>query len=487
LLLKPSHVMKPMSLFRYSVLTTVLVLLHIVSNGQLKHNYHPRQLHSELSRDLIDGLVVQFNEENKNMPRDRAVRQVNFDRRMFFMDKVFQGGFIKDDSLENYVTNVLTRLVDNNSMQPFTRRVLVLSSPHVNAVCYGQGIYAVTVSLLSRIENENQLAFILAHELAHDEFGDVRNRIVQEANLELEDRAREQTFKVMSGRIDTKEIENFRKLIYAHCAHSRQNEIRADSMAVVFMRNAKYDEHEAFSALTILQSSQSPKREIGPALFLPFHSVNHPFQDYWLNDRLTVYSKKYMSTFLYSADSIESHPSIVVRKKILSTYLVDQRTPKAETQPLMFANAIAEIAAFETVESAYKNKEYDLAIYYALQLYNRYPQNAYIVSRISKMLSDLYEAKNSGKFGKYVAKYTPNHGEELKLINSLLYNLSQKELGEITFNFLNSNSNFSANEQGHYYLLWKISSLTKRNDFVAKLSDGYRAKFGAGINSYEYH
>ena len=468
------------------VITTTLVFYLNTSNAQLKDNYHPRQTHSELSKDLINGLVLQFDEENKSMPRDRAVRQINFDRRMFFMNKIFHGGFVKDDSLEAYVTNVLTRLVDNSPMQPFTRRVLVLSSPHVNAVCYGQGIYAVTVGLLSRIENENQLAFILAHEVAHDELGHVRDRIVQEANLDLENQAREHTFKIINGKVDTEEIEKFRHLIYSHCRHNRENEIRADSMALAIMRRARYDETEATSALTILQSAQSPKHEIGAELFLPFHSATQPFQDYWLNDRLTVYSKKYMSTFLYSTDSVVSHPSIATRKKILSTYMSHSASQKAETQSPEFFHAVAEIAAFETVESAYKNGEYDLALYHALQLYIRYPQNAYVVSRIGKILSDLYELKSSGRFGRYVPEYTPNHGDELKLINSLLYNLSQKELGEIAFNFLNNETNFNRSEESHYYLLWKVSSLIQRDEIIAKMSDEYRTKFGSGINSYKY-
>jgi len=147
---------------------------------------------------------------------------------------------------------------------------------------------------------------------------------------------------------------------------------------------------------------------------------------------------------------------------------------------------VSEIAAFETVESAYKNREYDLALYHALQLYTRYSHNVYLVSRMGKILSDLYEVKNSSRFAKLVAEYTPNHCSELKLINSLLYNLSQEELGNITFNFINDDANFSASEQSHYFLLWKMSSLTQRHDVTAKVSDEYRAKFGSNINSYKY-
>lgn len=471
--------------FAVILLSMLLTLASYYSNAQLNHQYYPRKTHSELSKELIDGLETQFEAEDKTMPGNREIRQINFDRRMTFMEKVLDGAFIKDDSLERYVENVLNKIVNSNSLQSFPRRVLILSSPHVNAVCYGQGIYAVTVSLLSRIENENQLAFILAHELAHDELGHIRTRIVQEADLDLGEKARAQTLKVISGKIVKEEIEEFRKLIYDYSRHSRKNEMRADSMALVLLRHAKYDEQEAFSALTVLQNPQSPKHKIGAELFLPFHTSEYPFQDYWLNDRLSVYSKKYMGTFLYSADSIESHPSIDQRKNILRLYL---RHPDKQliNQPAAFVNAVTEIAWFETVESAYKNKEYDLALYHALQLYDRYPGNAYLVSRIGKILTDLYEAKNSKTVDRYVAKYTPSYSDEVKLINSFLYNITEKELGEIAFHFLTNRSNFNVKEKSHYYLLWKISSLTYQEDLIAKMTDEYKSRFGTGINSYKY-
>jgi predicted Zn-dependent protease len=454
-------------------------------NAQAQQGYIPRETHSELSKDLIKGLESQFEEENKSMAGNREIRQINFERRMLFMEKVLDGAFIKDDSLEMYVTTVLNKIVDNNVLQPHPRRVLILSSPHVNAVCYGQGIYAVTVGLLARAESENQLAFILAHEIAHDELGHIRTRIVQEADLDLEDRARDQTMKIISGKIDQEEIKEFRELLYNYSRHSRNNELRADSMALVLLRNAQYHEQEAFSALSMLEAAQKPKQTIGAELFLPLHSRNYPFEDYWLNDRLTAYSKKYMGTFLYSADSIESHPTIALRKNVLSKYL-SEHVGGNSGQSGDFANAVSELAAFETVESAYKNDEYDLSLYHALQLYNRYPQNTYLSSRIGKILIDLYEAKSANRLDDYVAKYTPNYCDELKLVNSFLYNLTQKELGEVAFHFLADESHFDKADKSHYYLLWKISSLTFKNDIAAKTSQAYKTRFGTNIGSYRY-
>jgi hypothetical protein len=59
-------------------------------------------------------------------------------------------------------------------------------------------------------------------------------------------------------------------------------------------------------------------------------------------------------------------------------------------------------------------------------------------------------------------------------------------LGEIAFHFLTNNAHFSPTDKSHYYLVWKVSSLTKRNDLIANISEQYKTKFGTGINSYKY-
>src|SRR5688572_10515738 len=87
-----------------STITLVMIFITSVVNAQVGKNYSPRLTHSEMSKELIDGLESQFEEENKNMPANREIRQINFDRRSLFMEKVLDGAFIKDDALENYVT-----------------------------------------------------------------------------------------------------------------------------------------------------------------------------------------------------------------------------------------------------------------------------------------------------------------------------------------------------------------------------------------------
>ena len=468
----------------YSFVIALTCLSHSVE-AQLEKNYSPRQTHSKLSKDLIKGLEFQFEQEYWTMPDNRQIQEINHERKTIFIKKVVEGAFIKDDSLEKYVDNVLRQIVNNNAVQPHSRKALVLSSPHVNAVCYGRGIYAVTVGLLARIENEDQLAFILAHELAHDELGHLRTRILQEADLDLEGKATEQTFKVISGKIVKEEIEEFRKILYDYTRHSRNNEIKADSLALVLLRNAGYNERKSFATLDILRAAQAPKYPVGVELFMPFHAPDFPFQDHWLHSRPTVYSKKYVGTFLYADDSIKTHPEINIRKQLLAPHI----RPVGDSttyQISAFFSAVSELAAFETVESAYKNNAYDLSLYYALHLLHRYPDNVYLISRITGILNDLYDARNSNSFYQYVPRYTLNYGEELKLINNFLHNLSQKELGELSYRFIHSPTNFNPDERSHYYLLWQIGNLTNRAEVRRQAAKAYRERFRSSIDSYRY-
>src|SRR5688500_12571112 len=207
----------------------VILLAPSFSQAQLALNYIPRERHSFLSTELINRLTYSLDEEDRMMNGSKEVHKINISRKSFFLGKVRDGAFIKDDSLESYVNNVLNKVVTDNSLDPYPRRVLILASPHVNAICFGKGIYAVTISLLARIENENQLAFILAHEIAHDELGHISRRIAQEAEMDLAEKTQDQLTKIISDKIILEDIIEFRNLVYGVSKFSRKNEMRADS------------------------------------------------------------------------------------------------------------------------------------------------------------------------------------------------------------------------------------------------------------------
>jgi Zn-dependent protease with chaperone function len=72
-----------------------------------------------------------------------------------------------DDPRGNAVSHLLDRIAEHWPENPYPLRVAVYEEPVPNAVAFPGGLVVVTSGLLEQVESENELAFVLAHELGH--------------------------------------------------------------------------------------------------------------------------------------------------------------------------------------------------------------------------------------------------------------------------------------------------------------------------------
>lgn len=78
------------------------------------------------------------------------------------------GIFYEDAALETYVNGVAQQLVPENvKRQGLSIHVKIIKNPHVNAFAYPNGLIFIHTGFLAKMENEAQLATVLAHEIAH--------------------------------------------------------------------------------------------------------------------------------------------------------------------------------------------------------------------------------------------------------------------------------------------------------------------------------
>jgi len=78
-----------------------------------------------------------------------------------------RGLIIDDPDLTAYLDSILERLQPENLAGDLNIQVFVVRDPVVNAFAFPDGGIYINIGLLERLENEAQLALVLAHELAH--------------------------------------------------------------------------------------------------------------------------------------------------------------------------------------------------------------------------------------------------------------------------------------------------------------------------------
>lgn len=411
------------------------------------------------------------------------------------MKKMARGkSFLEDKEMEAMLDGIIRRVGESNNLMIRDRMIIILNSPVVNAYCYGRGLFVVTIGLLSRVHNEDELAFIICHEMAHDELSHVQENIVREVEMRISKKAKDDLRRIFSDNGTPEDVVSLRNLMYRIGGHRREQEVAADSLGGQLHLKAGYNSKEAVNALYTLDSAFS-SRYTEKDFFQPLDLENYRFDEGWLKPRLSVYgssndSQPSMSDttmaeeIVWSMDSLRSHPHLALRRKRMMS-LVDS-TIQALPEDTAFMKNIATSAEFQVVETAYNAKRYDIALFQILELINRYPSNSYLTSRAAKIFVDIQEAKNEIRVSQYVSRYTTGYSERLRQVNNLLYNISRRELGELSYQFMNNKNNFDSADPAHYYLLWRICQLTFRDQTVKKIGMAYQEKFRKNISLFSY-
>ncbi len=176
-------------------------------------------------------------------------------------------------------------------------------SSAVNAYATDNGNIWVTLGLLSRIENEAQLAFILCHEAAH---------YIQKHSYEKVVNATE---KALTGNSDELQIHDY----------SREKELEADSLGLILFLNLGFSNEAIPQVFDLLAKCQ---------LSLHANEVNrnYPFTDIVFDTAIAI-GKSFNQNLIENDDDEEStHPSIGARREAIARML--ENGPKSTSDKL---------------------------------------------------------------------------------------------------------------------------------------------------------
>lgn len=458
--------------------------LSMLAIAQFEQNFKPSPF-----LDTIPGTVAADLAEKLRVDKLSCTdpdRQVNtflkslYDKRHEYLVKSINDDlFIMDGDLASYVQSIANEIYAANPQLSRPVQVVVVRSETPNAMSFGEGTIGITLGLLSRLETDAQVAFVLCHEIAHFQavHSDQHLRELARLNYDKDlkkkiDDVRRTTYNQYSR---LKEI--FKGMGFSITHHSRGYEFEADSLGLIYLRNTSFNPDAAIRVMEILDSVDVAANEKPVDFKRYFDFKKYPFKEHWV-----AYTKSdtWHASFKIE-DSLKTHPDC--DRRITALQRQGKRYAEKNGKDFISGNGIRHYrisSLFELVESLDHFKEYGRSLYAALQLTQQFPENTYLHAMIGRGLFKLYAAQKIHEFGKVTELPDPRFSESYDRYLTFIHKLRLGELAALSYHYITVAPEKDFEDEEMIYSLWLVSSLPGSEMDQQKVGDDYLSMFPDG-------
>jgi predicted Zn-dependent protease len=210
---------------------------------------------------------------------------------------------IEDPVIESYVNKIGANILSQMPPQPFKYKFYVVKQHVYNAFATPAGHIFINSGLIEAVENEEELAGILAHEIAHVVCRHISQRIDRSPKIGLATLAGVAAG-IFIGASGAGEVGNAIAIgsmaagQSTSLAFSREDELQADQLALDYLHNSGYDAEGLLTSLEKIRNKQWFGTEQ-----VPHYLMTHPASedrmaniDTWLvSNKLPVDKKRIVS------------------------------------------------------------------------------------------------------------------------------------------------------------------------------------------------
>lgn len=472
---------------KLSLLSLVFIALLGVGSlqAQLRDDYGPEMFSGKLpieyyslSRDQVRAGVDGI----EGLSEDKADDLVN--NVYFYRNSLFESGHVYiQNSVTSYVEKVLDIVLDAAPQYKDQIHVYVTRSLVHNARCFPDGSLYINLGLIADLDNESQLAFILAHEAAHY----IKKHAVSDLKRleEVSNRADEYA---SNGKIQV-----FKRLQF-----SRDSEFDADSYGVQLLLESPFDAMEGVKALGKLGASSDSLTDSDPnlELFKKYFDTEYcKYDTSWITDEeletVRRHAREDWGDDFFTQDFddlLSTHPDIEKRQYALKEIIENMRddiTKSTDRKGLTGYEEIKDKAHIELIENSLREAYYFNAMYMATQLIDKYPENDYLSSAIAKSLYWISYYKEINK-GKLDLKEPPLSNDRAYLrTRSVIQNLDISNTKKLSYGYVKSlSTDLKDSEYSLFYMalnteqyLGKNASFSYYKDYLKKYPSGRYVEF----------
>ncbi len=195
--------------------------------------------------------------------------------------KIIEEGATYDDpELSAYINRIGQRLVQNSDTPDDTFTFTVIDSPDINAFATPGGFIYVHRGLLAYLDNEAELAGVMAHEIGHV----TARHAARQQTASITNKVVATTAYILTGSGELADASNMYGTELVR-GYGREHELEADGLGAKYMYNAGYDPDSLLEVIGVLKDQEQFQRVKAKSTGKPVASYHGLYATHPRNDQ----------------------------------------------------------------------------------------------------------------------------------------------------------------------------------------------------------
>lgn len=398
-------------------------------------------LSSECSNTLSEEYQKKFEIINKNIVLKKAaekklVKELYSEMQQVFLEKIKQKEFICNNDLDKYLKELMDEVLTRNKINTQDYKILLSKDSKINAYNTGDGTIVINYGLFLAVENEDELVFVISHEIGHQFLNHVKNGIETYAKLSRSESIIAKTKEIQRQKYGkaTKATNLMKNIVYEDYEKRRKKEIEADSIGFVFYGKTLRNPKAAVDILAKLDLSDIERDSLTVADYkFIFERNGFVVKQKYFNEEKSLFSK-YDKMKGINVDSLKSHPDCATRIKLIEKKL-EAKFSETYSSPKVFSE-IKKNSIYQNLYNLYSLKQYGISLYESLKLYKKQTDDPVLQKIIYLNLLKIYESRINYTINRYVPAHDNlNNSDSLNRFVSYLNNIKISDFETIINNF----------------------------------------------------
>ena len=354
---------------RYVVVAVFVTACCAHSLGQDFNNYKTLLPQGPVPKDFTEQTAAKVATEvttvtGKNARQKKMKKKFVLESTFGIDDFLGSGSVLFNDEVSLYLDAVLQEVLKPYPDLRKKIRVYTVKSASVNAFTTNNGLIFVNLGLLARLENEAQLAYVLAHEVVHYQKKHVINSYV--TNIDIEE-SRGDYSKLSAG-----------ERTFAKSTYSKELESEADLDGTEIFKKSSYSTDSIERVFDVLKLADFP------LYWSEFSKTKFESADYIFPDSLNLDIVKAIVVDENYDDSKSTHPNIKKRREAVHNKIGGSRFSEQYKVSQSRFKLTKKIARYELCRELLLEHRFDESLALAMSLQNENPDSPYLKETVAK-------------------------------------------------------------------------------------------------------